>query len=268
MRLVEDDEAVVERAPAHIRQRRDLDVAALEILRVGVRTEHLKERVVQRAQIGVNLVLQVAGQEAQPLARLDRRAREDDAVDALGAKRRDRLRHGKIRLARAGRADADRDRVLLDRVEIRALAERLCLDGLALGRDAHDVARKLLDLLLPALAHEAEDVAHVLLADLLALGRQRQQPGNGFFGIEHVFRLAGDVDLLVAVGHAHVVFGLDHPQVLVKRPEHADDVLHSVDFHGFFNHLLLSLPRPAAEAVKIPRPVSPARGQSPARTRP
>ena len=182
--------------------------------------------------------MQVAGQKTQPLARLDRRAREDDAVDALGAKRRDRLRHGKVCFARAGRADAERDRVLLDRIEIRALAERLGLDGLALGRDAHDVARKLLDLLLPALAHEAEDVAHVLLADLLALGRQRQQPGDGFFGVEHVFRLTGDVDLLVAVGHAHVVFGLDHPQVLVKRPEHADDVLHSVNFHGFFNHLL------------------------------
>ena len=182
--------------------------------------------------------MQVARQKTQPLARLDRGAREDDAVDALGAKRRDRLRHGKICLARAGRADAERDRVLLDRIEIRALAERLGLDGLALCRDAYDITRKLLDLLLPALAHEAEDVAHVLLADLLALGRQRQQAGDGLFGIEHVFRLAGDVDLLVAVGHAHVVFGLDHPQVLVKRPEHADDVLHSVDFHGFFNHLL------------------------------
>ena len=238
LRLVEDDEAVVERAAAHIRQRRDLDVAALEILRVGIGTEHLKERVVQRAQIGIDLVLQVAGQKAQPLARLDRRAREDDAVDALGAKRRDRLRHGKVCFARAGRADAERDRVLLDGIQIRALAERLCLDGLALGRDAHHVARKFLNLLLPALAHKAEDVAHVLLADLLALGRQRQQAGNGLFGVEHVFRLAGDMDLLVAVGHAHVVFGLDHPQVLVKRPEHADDVLHSVNFHGFFNHLL------------------------------
>ena len=238
LRLVEDDEAVVERAAAHIRQRRDLDVAALEILRVGVRAEHLEERVVQRTQVGVDLVLQVAGQKAQPLARLDRRAREDDAVDALGTKRRDRLRHGEVCLTGAGGADAERDRVLLDGVQICALAERLCLDGLALGRDAHHVARKLLDLLLPALAHEAEDVAHVLLADLLALGRQRQQAGDGLFGIEHVLGLAGDVDLLVAIGHAHIVFGLDHPQVLVKRAEHADDVLHSVDFHGFFNHLL------------------------------
>ena len=74
----------------------------------------------------------------------------------------------------------ERDRVLLDRIEIRALAERLGLDGLALGRDAHDVARKLLDLLLPALAHEAEDVAHVLLADLLALGASDSSPAMAF----------------------------------------------------------------------------------------
>ena len=238
LRLVEDDEAVVERAAAHVRQRRDLDVTALKILRVGVRAEHLEERVVQRAQVGVDLVLQVAGQKAQPLARLNRRAREDDAVDALGAKRRDCLRHGEVSLAGAGRADAERDRVLLNGIQIRALTERLGLDGLALGRDAHHIARKLLNFLLPALAHETEDVAHVLLADLLALGCERQQTGDGLFGIEHVLGLTGDVDLLVAVGHAHVVFGLDHPQVLVKRPEHADDVLHSVDFHGFFNHLL------------------------------
>ncbi len=43
--------------------------------------QHVVQRVVERAQIGIDLFLQVAGQEAQPLARLDRRARQDDAVD-------------------------------------------------------------------------------------------------------------------------------------------------------------------------------------------
>jgi hypothetical protein len=47
------------------------------------RRDHVLQRVVQRAQVGVDLLLQVAGQEAQVLARLHRRARQDDALDPL-----------------------------------------------------------------------------------------------------------------------------------------------------------------------------------------
>ena len=101
LRLVENDKAVVERAAAHIGERRDLDVAALEILLIGLRAEHVKERVVERAEVGINLALQVAGQKAEPLARLDRGARENDAVDLPLAERRDRGGDGEIGLARA-----------------------------------------------------------------------------------------------------------------------------------------------------------------------
>src|SRR5574344_2018145 len=111
LRLVEDDEAVVERAPAHIRQRRNLDVAALKILLIRLRAEHVEQRIIQRAQIRIDLALQVARQKAEPLARLDRGARENDAVDLAFAERRDCRGDGKIGLARAGRTDADGDGV-------------------------------------------------------------------------------------------------------------------------------------------------------------
>ena len=81
LRLVEDDEAVVQRASAHEGQRRDLDHAALEVLGHALGLEHVVQRVEQRPQVGVDLGHQVAGQEAQPLAGLDRGAGEDDAVD-------------------------------------------------------------------------------------------------------------------------------------------------------------------------------------------
>ncbi len=45
--------------------------------------EQVVERVVERAQVGIDLLLQVAGQEAELLARLDGGAREDDARDRL-----------------------------------------------------------------------------------------------------------------------------------------------------------------------------------------
>ena len=45
--------------------------------------EHVVERVVERPQVRVHLLLQIAGQEAELLARFDRRPRQDDAADLL-----------------------------------------------------------------------------------------------------------------------------------------------------------------------------------------
>ena len=84
--LVEDDEAVVERSAAHEGQRRHLDHAALQVLVDLLGLEHVVERVEERAQVGVDLGGDVAGQEAEPLAGLDGRAGEDDPVH-LAARR-------------------------------------------------------------------------------------------------------------------------------------------------------------------------------------
>ena len=65
LRLVEDDERVVQRAPAHEGDRRHLDGAALDQPRRLLGVHHVVERVVERAQVRVHLLLQVAGQEAR-----------------------------------------------------------------------------------------------------------------------------------------------------------------------------------------------------------
>ena len=72
LRLVEDHERVVEGAAAHEGQRRDLDHAALEVVVDLLGVEHVVERVEERPQVGVDLRLDVAGQEAEALAGLDR----------------------------------------------------------------------------------------------------------------------------------------------------------------------------------------------------
>ena len=111
LRLVEDHERVVERASAHERQRRDLDHAALDVLGDLLRVEHVVQRVEQRAQVGVDLRHQVARQEAEPLAGLDRGAREDDAVDLVArrARRRPSRPRGRSCRCPAG-PDAEGDR--------------------------------------------------------------------------------------------------------------------------------------------------------------
>ena len=111
LRLVEHDERVVERAAAHVRERSHLDGARRQKLRHDLGVHHLVERVVERAEVGVDLVGEGARQEAEPLTGLDGGPREDDARDLAPLQRLDGLGHREVGLAGAGRADAEDDRV-------------------------------------------------------------------------------------------------------------------------------------------------------------
>ena len=97
----------------------------------------------------------VAGQKAEALARLDRRARQDDAPYALGRERLDGHGHGQVGLAGAGRPDGEGDRVGADGIDVALLVDRarshltaamtpddvaVHLGGLAVGADG-DVHR-------------------------------------------------------------------------------------------------------------------------------
>ena len=124
LRLVEDDEAVVQRASAHVGERRELDRLALEELRRLVEAHQVVHGVVQRPQVRVDLLREVARQESQALARLDRRAHQHDALDRVALQRVDGAGHREVRLAGAGRTDAERDVVRGDRLEVRHLVGR------------------------------------------------------------------------------------------------------------------------------------------------
>ena len=91
------------------------------------------EGVVEGAQVGVDLVGEAAGKEAEVLAGLDGGAGEDDARDALAGQGVDGLGHGQVGLAGAGGADAEGDRGFLDGVGVGLLAEGLGADGAAVG---------------------------------------------------------------------------------------------------------------------------------------
>ena len=99
-----------ERAAAHEGERRDLDLAGLQRALDDARVHQVVERVVDRAQIGIDLLAHVAGQEAEPLAGFDRRPRQDDAVDFLALEQLHGMRDREPGLAGAGRAGAEHQR--------------------------------------------------------------------------------------------------------------------------------------------------------------
>jgi hypothetical protein len=80
------------------------------------------EGIVERAQVGVDLLRQVAGQKAEALAGFDRRSGQDDALDQVALEGIDGRGDGEIGLAGAGRADAEGDVVFLDRLQVFHLA--------------------------------------------------------------------------------------------------------------------------------------------------
>src|SRR6266581_7385076 len=74
------------RTPTHEGQWRDLDLAALHRAREALRRHELVKRVVQRTEVWVDLLREIARKEAEPLPRLHGRPREDETRDLAIAK--------------------------------------------------------------------------------------------------------------------------------------------------------------------------------------
>ena len=104
--LVEDDERVVEGPAAHVGQRRDLDDPGGHQPGHRLRLDHVAQGVVQRAHVGVDLLRTAcpAGTRAARRPRPPGRVRMIRET-SLAMQRLDRLRHGQVGLAGAGRPD-------------------------------------------------------------------------------------------------------------------------------------------------------------------
>ena len=87
---------------------RDLDGAALHQPRQRVGAGHLEQRVVERAHVRVDLLVERAGQEAEALAGLHGRPREDEPRDLMLLQRAHGGRDGEVGLAGARRTDRER----------------------------------------------------------------------------------------------------------------------------------------------------------------
>ena len=224
LRFVEKDERVVERATAHVRQRGDLDGARAHQPRDRLRVEHVVQRVVERPQVRVDLLVERARQEPEALARLHRRAREDDAVDVLGLQRLHGLRHREVGLAGTRRADAEDDRVAVDRIHVALLVERLRADRApAVGQDVErqDVHRPFRRVV----AQHVQAAPHALAGEHVSAFEQRHELLEQMRH-ERVLRgLTGDGDLVAPDMDVRRKRRFDDRQQLVALAEKAHHVV-------------------------------------------
>ena len=133
LRLIDNDESVVQGAPAHKADWRDLDRSFGHKLLDPLASEPFVQGVVERAQIGRKLVADIAGEIAQALAGLDRGTGQHDAPDLSGVQRRHRGTDREIGLAGPGRTQRDRQIMMLDRRQQSALALALRTDLAAIA---------------------------------------------------------------------------------------------------------------------------------------
>jgi hypothetical protein len=112
---------------AHIGKRGELDGSALEQLAGLLEPHQVVERVVQRPQVGVDLLREVAGQEAEALAGLHRRSHQHDALHLVALERVHRARHREVGLAGAGGADAEGAIVGEDVIDVLDLVRRAAM---------------------------------------------------------------------------------------------------------------------------------------------
>ncbi len=133
--FIKNDKGVIQRPSAHIGQRGHFDDVTLNQLLHFLKAEHLKQRVIQRAQIRVDLLAQIAGQEAELFACLDGRTGQQNTADLPALQRIDRRRHRQIGFTRTRRTHAESDVVIEDIGDVLRTVRRTRFDYPALGLD-------------------------------------------------------------------------------------------------------------------------------------
>ncbi len=220
--FVEDDERVVEGAAAHVGKGCHLDDARREQLGHRIGFHHVVERVVERAEVGVDLVRQRAGEEAEFLAGLDRGTRQDDAADRLRLQRLDGLGHREVRLSGARWADAEDDGVAVDGVDVALLVERLGAHGLAARADdvlcQHLVRRDI------GFFGEVDDAFDGLGVESLSCPKDGNEFGQDVGCLSHVLRRTVERDLVAADVDVGCELVLEHSKIRVVRAEQIDHV--------------------------------------------
>ena len=198
----------------------DLDDVVRHHPRQPLGVHHVVERVEQRTQVRIDLLLERAGQKAEALAGLDRGARQDDAADLLVEERAHRERHRQVGLSGTGGPDGEHDVVRADHVDIALLGGSLRRDRLAGPRRDDRLAEHGADRLLCTVvaleqAHRANDVVG---GQRLAVERQLVELlERGLRGLGRDL-VALDRDLVAAQVHLGPCRTLDQLEPAVVAP--------------------------------------------------
>ncbi len=133
--FVENDKRIVQRTAAHIGQRRDFNHVALNQLFDFLEAEHLEQRVVQGPQVRIDFLAQIAGQEAQFFAGLNRRTGQKNTADLLALQRVYRGGDRQVGFPGPGRTDAEGNVVVKNIGDVLRLIRRTRFNHAALGFD-------------------------------------------------------------------------------------------------------------------------------------
>ena len=121
LRFVQNHIRSVERAAAHIGERGDFDQAFFHQFGHAVEAHQVVECVVERAQIGVDFLCQIAGQKAEFFACFDGGADEDNAFDLVFFHGINGCGDGEIGFTRTGWTESEDDVVVQQRADVAVL---------------------------------------------------------------------------------------------------------------------------------------------------
>ncbi len=177
--LVENDEGLTEGTTSHIGERSDLDDTLGHELLIDVVSHQLGESVVERAEIGVDLVGEIARQEAKPFAGLYRRSGEDDAAHLVSPEGEDGHSDSEKGLAAAGRAFGERHIVAPDGGDVFLLTDGSRSYRLAaVGSHQHITEKTVKGFFFSGLYHLYR-IAYLLCREAGASADEREQGGDG-----------------------------------------------------------------------------------------
>ena len=112
LRFIQNHIRAVERAPAHVSERGDFDQAFFHQFGHSVEAHQVVERIVERAQVGVDFLRQIARQEAEFFACFDGGTDKNDAFDLVFFHGIDGCGDGEIGFTRTGWTESEDDVVV------------------------------------------------------------------------------------------------------------------------------------------------------------
>ena len=228
MSFVTDNDGFVQRSASHKGQRDDLDNVQLHELSHLREFQHVFEGVEQRAQIGVDLGLQVAGQKAEFLAGLDGRTGKDDSTDLVFLEHGNRDGHGQIRLARSRRPDAEGQVIGQHRLDIFRLPLGGRLDELLVRENSQRLVGIERRILVPV----PDEGGYVRGGEGAVLEKLLLHLADDFGGFIDVLFLACDDQLVLAGGDFDAERLPQETKVAVGRAEQFELVVGRIQLYG------------------------------------
>lgn len=202
--LVEDDEGFAEGAAAHIGERGDLNDTLGHELLINVVAHQLGESIVQRAEVGVNLVGEISRQEAQPLTGLYSGASQHNAVYLVSPEGKDGHGYSEEGLAAAGGTFGDSHIVVPDDGNIFLLTDGSRPDRLTAVSSHQHITEKTVEGFFFSGLHHLYCIAHLLRREAGAAADEGQKSGDGGDSASDPMSGAGDGQYIAVSNEAAV----------------------------------------------------------------